>query len=147
MANPLGYPPKTAAFLNTQVRTGYRHEKYRREGDSSLNAASPATAAAIALRTQPVGGLGPFQVAPPRGSNLAKAMIARAAANRGEARTHPLIFHLDYTRPQPPQVERDYSQNAIDDNVARFRLALLNIAFVRQLGWVCNIEGVGVHEF
>lgn len=147
MANPLGYPPKTAAFLHTQLRTGYKHEQYRREGDSTTITGNPVTAQAIALRTQPMGGLGPFQVAPPRGSNIAKAMIARAAANRGEARTHPAIYHLDYTRPLPLQVERDYSQNAIDDNVARFRLALLNIAFVRQLGWVCNIEGVGVHEF
>lgn len=144
MANPLGYPPKTAAFLNTQLRTGHKHEKYRRQGDSSVIAAAPATAVAIALRTQPMGGLGPFQVAPPRGSNIARAMIARAAANRGPAQTVPLVFRLGYTPPQPTPAERTNSQNVIDNRLTRIKLALVNIAFVRQLGWVCGVEGVGV---
>lgn len=144
MANPLGYPPKDPGFLHIQRRTGYKHEMYRRQGDSIFNAALPATAAAIALRTQPMGGLGPFQAAPPRGSNVARAMIARAAANRGPARTVPLGFLLGYTPPRPRLAERNFSQNTIDAVVARFSFALLNIAFVRQLGWVCCVESCSV---
>lgn len=139
-ANPLGYPAKPAFFLNTQIREGYLGELYRTRGSSAYNPNDPVFVAAIAARTQPVGGLAPFQVAPPPRSAAGRAQLARAIENRGERDHLPPAFWPGYQPRRPPFAERTLSQNIINGIITRLQLASNNIAFVKQLGWVSVAE-------
>lgn len=140
-ANPMGYPAKTPAFLNVQCTAGFTHEKYRTEGNSELDPNNANQVAAIAARTQPVAGIGAFQQGPAPGSAAAKLLLDASIANRGTVGARAGIYEEGYRGPSNiAQFDRGVAGGTLNAAAVRARMAVNNISFVRQLGWVSDAQ-------
>lgn len=141
MANPLGYPPKSAAFLQLQCTAGFQHEQYRRTGHSEIDPTNdPADAAAIAARTQPIAGIGAFAQGPAPGSAAARQLRDRSIANRGTVGSRTGIYREGYLGPDMDPLDQDQAEDTMNTAAVRARLLTSNLSFVRQLGWVSDAK-------
>lgn len=137
MAAPINYPPKTAAFINSQNRAGYMHSIYRATGDSNVNWAQQNHVTGLANWTQPGAGLGAYQQGPAPNSAAAKALRNASIVNRGTVAQRGGDFIVgQQPAPRPAFNDRGLSQGTLNRNNVRTRMARNNIAYVRQLGWV-----------
>ncbi|KAK7697006.1 hypothetical protein SLS64_013997 [Diaporthe eres] len=135
-ANPNGYPPKAALFLNIQRTAGLRQEKYRTDGNSLIDVNNPAQAAAILTRTQPVAGAGAFQQGPAPGSAAARDLLAASIANRGTVANRTGIYGEGYLGPATISFfDREFTRAVLNAPIIRNRLLNNNMSFVKQLGW------------
>ena len=139
-ANPLGYPPKTQNFINSQARAGFAHDMYRRTGSSIIDRTSMAHSARIAAWRQPVPGAPPFRIAPPAGSAEARAQLAMAIANRGTVGSGIGEFSADLPTRRPSAFDQAFSQSTMNAPLIRGRLLISNMSFVKQLGWVSGTD-------
>lgn len=135
--NPIPYPPKTAAFINSQNRAGYMHSIYRATGDSNVNWAQPNHVAGLANWTQPGAGLGAYAQGPAPNSAAARALRNASIVNRGTVAQRGGDFIVgQQPAPRPGFNDRGLAQGMLNRNIIRTRMARNNISYVRQLGWV-----------
>lgn len=132
--NPLGYPPKDQAFIDTQANAGYMHELYRTTGSTSFDRTEQRHVDALQAWTQPVAGAPPFQLPPPR-SQAAKDQLQAAIQNRGRAGMNLASFNAGY-RERPAADDQATIQLHI--NRATRAMTALRMAFVKQLDWDRN---------
>lgn len=146
--NPMGYPPKTQEFTRNQALAGLGYYLYRKTGDPIINFRNLQHVAKYVVWSQPYRWRTPlFRIAPRPGSALATAQLERALANRDTAgpstrRTRRSSFGgLGYTataRERPRNARRRYVWEAYNNEDTSAKFDRLDIAFVKQLGWVCG---------
>lgn len=137
--NPLGYPPKTPAFISTQANAGFAHDMYRKTGNSIVNRNSVAHIAGLRAWTQPVAGAPPFQLAPP-GSAAAKRQLQAAIEKRGTVGSGTGDFNAGLPTRRPLAADRIFAQDLMNAPLVRAQMSRINMSFVKRLGWVSGIN-------
>lgn len=116
-------------------------QRYRRTGVSEVDIVNdPGDAAVVAARTQPVGGVGAFQQGPAPGSAAARALLNASIENRGTVGSRTGIYREGYRGPPVAVFDRGIASGIMNAPLVRGRLASNNLTFVRQLGWVSDVQ-------